>query len=328
MISWLYLNSNEGTEWHSGSHCSAEGITNGSGEVEASLNAKDRRFCGPKYGCFLGEMLYGTKMREIALKNLMQRWFPGLFLLSHLHGKVIAYASRQLKPYEGTKLCVPEDPTLREALMTEAHSSPFSIHPGSTKIVPRSKQHFWLEWVYRKLGEPGSSLLRAFHPETDGAVRSVRLKLEDMLRSCALDMGRKLDDLYDPICWDRLVNVFLRVRRSLRWTNEKVASLQRNSFKELRNVRKTLKPKGIAEREEFQGVSMFSESITSTWKSHECNNTIPFVKFFGRNHTEREALGETRGCLFGLLILIFFHDWYLEGRLGLSECGLESLVTI
>ncbi|GJT87211.1 hypothetical protein Tco_1068928 [Tanacetum coccineum] len=31
--------------------------------------------------------------------------------------------------WQGTKLCVPEDPTLREALMTEAHSSPFSIHP-------------------------------------------------------------------------------------------------------------------------------------------------------------------------------------------------------
>ncbi|GJZ99950.1 retrotransposon protein, putative, ty3-gypsy subclass [Tanacetum coccineum] len=28
--------------------------------------------------------------------------------------------------WQGTKLCVPEDPTLREALMTEAHSSPFS----------------------------------------------------------------------------------------------------------------------------------------------------------------------------------------------------------
>ncbi|GKE32485.1 hypothetical protein Tco_1451807 [Tanacetum coccineum] len=34
--------------------------------------------------------------------------------------------------WQGTKLCVPEDPTLREAMMTEAHSSPFSIHPGST----------------------------------------------------------------------------------------------------------------------------------------------------------------------------------------------------
>ncbi|GJV97951.1 retrotransposon protein, putative, ty3-gypsy subclass [Tanacetum coccineum] len=38
--------------------------------------------------------------------------------------------------WQGTKLCVPEDPTLREALMTEAHSSPFSSNTfgGVVKI--------------------------------------------------------------------------------------------------------------------------------------------------------------------------------------------------
>ncbi|GKB73097.1 hypothetical protein Tco_0934509 [Tanacetum coccineum] len=36
--------------------------------------------------------------------------------------------------WQGTKLCVPEDPTLREVLMTEAHSSPFSIHRVDEKI--------------------------------------------------------------------------------------------------------------------------------------------------------------------------------------------------
>nr|GEX84549.1 retrotransposon protein, putative, Ty3-gypsy subclass [Tanacetum cinerariifolium] len=36
--------------------------------------------------------------------------------------------------WQGTRLCVPNDATLREALLTEAHSSPFSVHPGSTKM--------------------------------------------------------------------------------------------------------------------------------------------------------------------------------------------------
>nr|GFC02402.1 retrotransposable element Tf2 [Tanacetum cinerariifolium] len=43
----------------------------------------------------------------------------------------------------GDRLCVPSDPTLREALLSEAHSSPFSIHPGSTKMYEDLKQHFW-----------------------------------------------------------------------------------------------------------------------------------------------------------------------------------------
>nr|GEY74541.1 hypothetical protein [Tanacetum cinerariifolium] len=33
------------------------------------------------------------------------------------------------------QFCVPSDPTLREAVLLKAHSSPFFIHPGSTKII-------------------------------------------------------------------------------------------------------------------------------------------------------------------------------------------------
>ncbi|GKB67196.1 retrotransposon protein, putative, ty3-gypsy subclass [Tanacetum coccineum] len=35
------------------------------------------------------------------------------------------------------RLCVPNDQALREKVMTEAHSSPFTIHPGSTQNVKR-----------------------------------------------------------------------------------------------------------------------------------------------------------------------------------------------
>nr|GEX55121.1 retrotransposon protein, putative, Ty3-gypsy subclass [Tanacetum cinerariifolium] len=43
--------------------------------------------------------------------------------------------------WQGTRLCVPNDATLREALLTEAHSSPFSIHSGSTKIQQVKIEH-------------------------------------------------------------------------------------------------------------------------------------------------------------------------------------------
>nr|GEV57809.1 hypothetical protein [Tanacetum cinerariifolium] len=42
----------------------------------------------------------------------------------------------------GDRLCVPSDPTLREAVLSEAHSFPFSIHLGSTKMYKDLKQHF------------------------------------------------------------------------------------------------------------------------------------------------------------------------------------------
>ncbi|KAD5508378.1 hypothetical protein E3N88_16081 [Mikania micrantha] len=43
----------------------------------------------------------------------------------------------------GKRLCVPDDSALREALLAEAHSSPFSIHPGSTKMYRDLRQNFW-----------------------------------------------------------------------------------------------------------------------------------------------------------------------------------------
>nr|GFC27163.1 retrotransposon protein, putative, Ty3-gypsy subclass [Tanacetum cinerariifolium] len=45
--------------------------------------------------------------------------------------------------WQGTRLRVPNDATLREALLTEAHSSSISIHLGSTKMYHDLKQHFW-----------------------------------------------------------------------------------------------------------------------------------------------------------------------------------------
>nr|GEU95882.1 retrotransposon protein, putative, Ty3-gypsy subclass [Tanacetum cinerariifolium] len=43
----------------------------------------------------------------------------------------------------GNRLCVLDVSSLREAVLSEAHSSPFSIHSGSTKMYRDLKQKFW-----------------------------------------------------------------------------------------------------------------------------------------------------------------------------------------
>nr|GFC70476.1 retrotransposon protein, putative, Ty3-gypsy subclass [Tanacetum cinerariifolium] len=45
--------------------------------------------------------------------------------------------------WQDTRLVVPNDVSLREALLTEAHSSSFAVHPGSTKMYHDLKQYFW-----------------------------------------------------------------------------------------------------------------------------------------------------------------------------------------
>nr|GFB95815.1 retrotransposon protein, putative, Ty3-gypsy subclass [Tanacetum cinerariifolium] len=51
--------------------------------------------------------------------------------------------------WQDTRLVVPSDASLREALLTEAHSSPFSIYPGSIKMYHDLKQHFWWSGMKR-----------------------------------------------------------------------------------------------------------------------------------------------------------------------------------
>nr|GFB23321.1 putative nucleotidyltransferase, ribonuclease H [Tanacetum cinerariifolium] len=51
--------------------------------------------------------------------------------------------------WQDTRLVVPNDASLREALLIEAHSSPFSIHSGSTKMYHDLKQHFWWSGMKR-----------------------------------------------------------------------------------------------------------------------------------------------------------------------------------
>nr|GEZ41316.1 retrotransposon protein, putative, Ty3-gypsy subclass [Tanacetum cinerariifolium] len=53
--------------------------------------------------------------------------------------------------WQDTRLVVPNDATLREALLTEAHSLPFSVHPGSTKMYHDLKQYFWWSGMKRDI---------------------------------------------------------------------------------------------------------------------------------------------------------------------------------
>ena len=43
----------------------------------------------------------------------------------------------------GDRVCIPNDSELRELILNEAHSTPYSIHPGTTKMYQDLKRHYW-----------------------------------------------------------------------------------------------------------------------------------------------------------------------------------------
>ena len=55
--------------------------------------------------------------------------------------------------YYKDRVCVPDDNDLRKAILEEAHSGPFAIHPGSTKMYQDLKMSFWWSGMKREISE-------------------------------------------------------------------------------------------------------------------------------------------------------------------------------
>ena len=51
--------------------------------------------------------------------------------------------------YYKNRVCVPDDNDLRKAILEEAHSGSFAIHPNSTKMYQDLKMSFW--WSRMKI---------------------------------------------------------------------------------------------------------------------------------------------------------------------------------
>ncbi|GJW57897.1 retrotransposon protein, putative, ty3-gypsy subclass [Tanacetum coccineum] len=174
------------------------------------------------------------------------------------------------------RLCVPNDQTLREKVMTEAHSSPFTIHPDSMDFVTglpttqkrhdaiwvvvdrltksahflpirknygiRSKftSHFWKGLL--KVGELDLSCSTTFLPQTDGQFREGPFRLGRMFWHASIKAA-PFELLYGrkcraPICWDEVGERLIEGPELIEITNEKVA-VAKEKLKEARSRQKS-----------------------------------------------------------------------------------------
>ncbi|EOX99710.1 Uncharacterized protein TCM_008507 [Theobroma cacao] len=51
------------------------------------------------------------------------------------------------------RVCVPEGNQLRQAIMEEAHSSAYALHPGSTKMYKTIRENYWWPGMKRDRGK-------------------------------------------------------------------------------------------------------------------------------------------------------------------------------
>ncbi|KAL5558546.1 hypothetical protein UlMin_034757 [Ulmus minor] len=51
------------------------------------------------------------------------------------------------------RLCIPDDAELKEQLLSEAHATPYSVHPGATKMYQDLKERFWWSGMKKEVAE-------------------------------------------------------------------------------------------------------------------------------------------------------------------------------
>ena len=82
--------------------------------------------------------------------------------------------------YYKDRVCVPDDKDLRKAILDEAHSGSFSIHPGSTKMYQDLKMSFWGSGMKRDVSEFVTKCLvcqrvKAKHRVPSGLLQPIRI---------------------------------------------------------------------------------------------------------------------------------------------------------
>ena len=82
--------------------------------------------------------------------------------------------------YYKDRVCVPDDNDLRKAILEEAHSGSFAIHPGSTKMYQDLKMSFWWSGMKRDISEFVTKCLvcqrvKAEHQVPSGLLQYIRI---------------------------------------------------------------------------------------------------------------------------------------------------------
>ena len=104
--------------------------------------------------------------------------------------------------YYKDRVCVPDDNDLRKAILEEAHSGSFAIHPGSTKMYQDLKMSFWWSGMKRDVSKFVTKCLVC-----------QRVKAEHQVPSGLLQPIRILEWKWDRITMDFVVRLPLTGRK-------------------------------------------------------------------------------------------------------------------
>ena len=171
----------------------------------------------------------------------------------------------------GKRICVPNQKTLRDTILREAHESAYSIHPGSTKMYQDLKDRYWWYGMKRDVAEyvaicDTCQRVKAEHQRPAGLLQPLKIpewKWEEISMDFIVGLPRTSNG-YDSI-WivvDRFTKVAHFIPVKTTYTGAKLAELYMSRIVCLHGV-----PKKIVSDRGTQFTSRFWEKL------HECMDT-------------------------------------------------------
>ena len=111
-------------------------------EIEVSLPA---RIAHIRVKSTLIDRIKAAQTTDPELMNMMKKVQEGVIPEAHIDKAGVLRVN--------SRLCVPNNPELKHDIMTEAHCTPFAIHPGSTKMYRDLRQTFWWNNMKREIAK-------------------------------------------------------------------------------------------------------------------------------------------------------------------------------
>ncbi|KAI3681176.1 hypothetical protein L6452_35961 [Arctium lappa] len=216
------------------------------------------------------------------------------------------------------RLCVPNDNELKEAVLKEAHDSPFSIHPGMTKMYRDLKQTFWWNGMKRDIAEHVSHCLtcqrvKIEHQRSSGLLQSLEIpvwKWEHITMDVVVGLPRTSSN-HDSI-WvivDHLTKSahFLSIRQT--WSISKLTGLFQRDIIRLHGT-----PVYITSDRDPRFTSRFWEGLQKAWGTRLNFSTAFHPQTDGQSERTIQTLEymlracalEWNGCWDDYLFLIEF----------------------
>ncbi|GJV80210.1 retrotransposon protein, putative, ty3-gypsy subclass [Tanacetum coccineum] len=223
------------------------------------------------------------------------------------------------------RLCVPNDQALREKVMMEAHSSPFTIHPGSTKMYKDLKQYFWWNGMKQDVATFVSKCMtcqqvKIEHQRASGLLQPLEIPMwkwmrfpldfvtgwtyyseKDMMRFGwlfdRLNQGLSFLNHSNELCvvsWRSFRQEIVRCMVHRMYCVDRDRSFSSRFGKDYRKLRELR----LSSETAFSYSTMIQpdmslseepESILDRQERVMRNKVIPFVKILWKNHPEREA---------------------------------------